>query len=59
MRNSELKRITTETNIDMKLNIDGNGDFVGTCRMGFFDHMMALFTRHSGFDLYLGSSGGP
>lgn len=57
MRNSELKRITTETNIDMKLNIDGNGDFVGTTNMGFFDHMMVLFTRYSGFDLYLEAVG--
>lgn len=57
LRNSELKRITTETNIDMKLNIDGNGDFVGTSRMGFFDHMMVLFTRHSGYDIYLEAVG--
>ncbi len=57
LRNAELCRITTETNIDMKLNIDGNGDFVGKTGIGFFDHMIVLLCRHSGMDIYIEATG--
>lgn len=51
MRVSELVRKTGETDISLKLNLDGKGcaDIHSGC--GFLDHMLTLFAKHSGFDL--------
>jgi imidazoleglycerol-phosphate dehydratase len=57
MRKSNIVRKTAETNIDLDLNIDGSAVFKGTSGIGFFDHMLELFTKHSGFDLNLDCQG--
>jgi imidazoleglycerol-phosphate dehydratase len=52
-RTATLKRNTTETKIDLKLAIDGQGRYEVHTGIRFFDHMMELFARHGGFDLSL------
>ena len=51
MRIAEIKRTTAETDISLKLNLDGTG--VSDCRTGcgFLDHMLTLFAKHGRFDL--------
>lgn len=53
MRVVEEKRITKETQIEMKLNLDGTGAYNLNSGVGFFDHMLAGFARHGLFDLDL------
>lgn len=53
MRSSEIKRKTAETDISVKLDIDGSGSSVIETGMGFMDHMLTLFAAHGCFDLEL------
>ena len=46
-------RNTKETNIELELNLDGTGKYDISTGVGFFDHMMELFTRHGLFDIKL------
>ncbi len=56
-RNATIERSTTETEIDVKLAIDGAGvSKIGT-GVGFFDHMLTLFARHGFFDLEISARG--
>ncbi len=56
-RTAKLKRHTTETQIDLRLTIEGNGKYKVATGIRFFDHMLELFTRHGGFDLELKCKG--
>ncbi len=51
MRVAEIKRTTAETDIYVKLNLDGTGQCDIDSGIGFFDHMLILFAKHSRFDL--------
>ena len=51
MRTSEIIRNTSETQITLKLNLDGSGTSCIDTGVGFLDHMLTLFARHGGFDL--------
>jgi imidazoleglycerol-phosphate dehydratase len=53
VRTAEIIRHTTETKIDLRLTIEGQGQYKVTTGIRFFDHMLELFTRHGGFDLDL------
>ncbi len=57
MRKATLRRTTGETDISITLTIDGKGNFEGTSGIGFFDHMLHLFARHSGMDISLTCQG--
>lgn len=57
MRKAEIKRTTSETDIFLKLNIDGKGDFKIDTGCGFLDHMLQLFSRHGCFDLEIEAKG--
>lgn len=57
MRTSEIKRKTNETDIFLKLNIDGTGVSSIDSGCGFLDHMLTLFSRHGSFDLEVKCSG--
>ena len=48
MRKAEIKRKTNETDIELKLDLDGGEKAVAT-DCGFFNHMLELFAVHSGF----------
>ena len=51
MRTAEIKRTTAETDISLKLNLDGTGASEIQTGCGFLDHMLTLFARHGRFDL--------
>ena len=57
MRNSRIERNTGETRISLSLNLDGEGNFSGSCGVGFMDHMLHAFCVHGGFDLELQMTG--
>jgi len=51
MRTAEINRKTAETEIAVKLNLDGRGSADISTGVGFLDHMLELFARHGRFDL--------
>ncbi|MBR6509158.1 MAG: imidazoleglycerol-phosphate dehydratase HisB [Clostridia bacterium] len=51
MRISEINRKTNETDISLKLNIDGTGKSNINSGCGFLDHMLTLLSKHARFDL--------
>ncbi len=57
MRVSEIKRKTAETDVRLKLCLDGKGVFKIDTGCGFLDHMLTLFTAHSGYDLTVSCKG--
>ena len=57
MRTSQINRKTAETDILLKLNLDGKGKSLVASGCGFLDHMLVLFARHAGFDLELNGKG--
>ncbi len=50
MRVSKIERKTKETSIALSLNLDGSCQGEISTGVGFFDHMMELFLKHSNFD---------
>lgn len=57
MRIAEINRKTNETDIKLKLNIDGKGESKIDSGCGFLDHMLTLLSRHARFDLELSCKG--
>ena len=57
MRKSEITRKTAETDIELKLDLDGTGVCKIDSGVGFLDHMLELFSRHGRFDVMLKCSG--
>jgi len=57
MRQSSIKRVTTETQISLKLSLDGKGRYDVHTGIRFLDHMLELFARHGGFDFTLAAHG--
>lgn len=51
MRESEVWRKTGETEVRVRLNLDGTGKNEIRTGVGFLDHMLELFARHGRFDL--------
>ena len=51
MRIAEISRKTNETDIKLKLNLDGTGISNINSGCGFLDHMLTLLARHAHFDL--------
>lgn len=56
-RIGEITRKTKETDIHMRLNLDGQGNADISTGIGFFDHMLNSFARHGFFDLDLTANG--
>jgi len=56
-RTATVKRKTKETDIELVLCIDGIGRSDISTGIGFFDHMLDLFTKHGLFDLQLKAKG--
>ena len=57
MRVSEIVRKTGETDIRLCLNLDGAGKSEINTGCGFLDHMLTLFSKHSGYDLTVACKG--
>ena len=53
MRTAEIKRKTAETDISLKLDLDGTGKSSIASGVGFLDHMLTLFAKHGRFDMEL------
>lgn len=50
-------RVTKETSIEIRLDLDGTGEASVATGVPFFDHMLSQLGRHGGFDLDLKASG--
>ena len=57
MRTASVDRKTRETEIVLELNLDGKGNYSISTGIGFFDHMLELFSKHSLIDLKLNVRG--
>ena len=57
MRRAEIERKTKETDIKLKLDVDGTGKSDVKTGCGFLDHMLTLFASHGRFDLILTCNG--
>ncbi len=57
MRTAEIKRKTKETDIEIFVKLDGDGEVNVNTGIGFFDHMLTAFGVHSGVDLQLNCIG--
>ena len=56
-RTATVARETTETKIDLTVDLDGTGQAVTNTGIGFFDHMLTLLAGHSLFDLSVACEG--
>ncbi len=56
-RKAEVKRKTKETEVVLKLNLDGSGRHSIATGIPFFDHMLSLLVYHSRMDLFLKAEG--
>jgi len=56
-RIAKIRRKTKETQIELRLNLDGRGKAEISTGIPFFDHMLDLVSRHGGFDLRLMAQG--
>jgi imidazoleglycerol-phosphate dehydratase len=57
MRTATIDRKTRETEIRAELNLDGTGAYDVATGIGFLDHMLESFSRHSAIDLKLKAKG--
>ena len=57
MRTSQIKRDTKETNINLSINLDGDGINNIKTEIGFFNHMLELMSFHSDIDIALEARG--
>ncbi|MES2897937.1 MAG: imidazoleglycerol-phosphate dehydratase HisB [Pseudomonadota bacterium] len=56
-RTAEVVRNTKETQITVRVDLDGSGVSDVETGVGFFDHMLDSFARHGGIDLYVRTKG--
>ena len=57
MRNAKIERNTKETQISLRLNLDGSGEGKIDTGIGFFDHMLELLKKHALIDLEVTAKG--
>ena len=56
-RTATIHRQTAETNVELALNLDGTGQADVATGVGFLDHMLTLFAKHSAADLSVNAAG--
>jgi imidazoleglycerol-phosphate dehydratase len=56
-RTAKIQRKTKETDITVQLNLDGLGKYEIDTRLGFLDHMLTHFSKHSKIDLTVKAKG--
>lgn len=57
LRSADIRRKTKETEINIKINLDGSGETEINTGIGFFDHMLEQIARHGMIDLMINVSG--
>ena len=57
MRTAEITRNTSETKINLRVNLDGTGQYDNNTGVGFFDHMLDQLSRHSLIDIAVNADG--
>lgn len=57
MRQATVERKTKETSVEVKLNLDGSGQYKVATGIGFLDHMLEQLSRHSLIDLAVEAKG--
>ncbi|ADY74044.1 Imidazoleglycerol-phosphate dehydratase [Desulfurobacterium thermolithotrophum DSM 11699] len=57
MRKATVKRVTSETSIEILINLDGSGDYKVKTDVPFLTHMLELFSKHGLFDLEVKATG--
>jgi imidazoleglycerol-phosphate dehydratase len=57
IRHAQVNRVTGETEISIKLAVDGDGGSTIKTGIPFFDHMLTLFAKHALFDLEVRAKG--
>ncbi|GAB6275199.1 MAG: imidazoleglycerol-phosphate dehydratase HisB [Peptococcaceae bacterium] len=57
MRTAEIKRQTNETDIFLRLNLDGKGEYRIKSGIGFMDHCLSQWAKHGAFDLEIKAEG--
>ena len=57
MRQSEISRKTGETDVQVRLDLDGTGEYAIDTGVGFLNHMLELFARHGRFNLQVSCKG--
>lgn len=56
-RTATVHRKTKETDLTVRVSLDGQGAFKGSVGVGFIDHMLELFARHGRLDLEVQGTG--
>ena len=56
-RSASIKRSTSESTIELSLNLDGTGKSNISTGVGFFDHLLTAFSKHSLIDLDIKATG--
>lgn len=56
-RSASIKRSTSESSIELSLNLDGTGQSSIDTGVGFFDHLLTAFSKHSLIDLNIKAAG--
>jgi len=56
-RTAKIHRQTAETNIELAVNLDGEGRSTISTGVGFFDHMLELLAKHAAIDLEVQAQG--
>jgi imidazoleglycerol-phosphate dehydratase len=56
-RTARIDRRTTETSVQLGLDLDGRGRAEVTTALGFLDHMLTLLAKHAAFDLEVTADG--
>lgn len=57
MRKGEISRTTAETELSVRVNLDGTGAYDNRTGVGFFDHMLDQIARHAMIDLEIRATG--
>jgi len=57
LRRAEIKRTTKETDIKVVVNLDGKGEYEIDTKIGFLNHMLEIFSKHSKIDLKVVADG--
>jgi len=57
LRISKVHRVTRESDVEVEINLDGNGDYEVSTGIAFLDHMLESFAKHGVYDLRVAARG--